>query len=142
MPEHALTPDGGLVPWAAFTRHIGIAENLAADCPVRRTSPNAAPVYDVIQSFMLTALTEGRRFSPIERLRVDPAIPGLFGLASVVSDDTVRRFFCLDRSRVGRGVDCPTSAAVVAGVARADHFGLGLHGAHEVRPSGGSGGWL
>jgi hypothetical protein len=62
VTDDALTPYGGLVPWAAFTKHLGIAENLAADCPVTRTSPNAAPVYDVIQSFMLTALTDGRRF--------------------------------------------------------------------------------
>lgn len=93
VTEDALTPYGGLVPWAAFTKHLGIAENLAADCPITRTSPNAAPVYDVIQSFMLTALTDGRRFSHVERLREDPTIPELFGLESVVSDDTVRRFF-------------------------------------------------
>lgn len=91
--DDALTPYGGLVPWAAFTKHLNIVEDLAADCPVQRTSPNAAPVYDVIQSFMLTALTEGKRFSHIERLREDPTIPELFGLKSVVSDDTVRRFF-------------------------------------------------
>jgi hypothetical protein len=93
VTQDALTPFGGLVPWAAFTKHIGIAENLAADCPVTRTSPNATPVYDIIQSFMLTALTDGRRFSHIERLREDPTIPELFGMEAVVSDDTVRRFF-------------------------------------------------
>lgn len=42
---------------------------------------------------MLTGLTEGERFSHIERLREDPTIPVLFGLESVVSDDTVHRFF-------------------------------------------------
>ena len=93
VTEDALTPFGGLVPWAAYTKHIGIAEKLAADCPVKRTSPNAAPVYDIIQSFMLTALTDGRRFSHVERLREDPTIPELFGMESVVGDDTVRRFF-------------------------------------------------
>ncbi|MEO0055869.1 MAG: hypothetical protein RLZZ50_1816 [Verrucomicrobiota bacterium] len=59
VTEDALTPFGGLVPWAAYSQHIGIAEKLAADCPVKRTSPNAA----------------------------------LFGMESVVGDDTVRRFF-------------------------------------------------
>ena len=93
VTDDALTPYGGLVPWAAFTNHLGIAEQLAADCPVARTSPNAAPVYDVLQSFMLTALTDGRRFSHVERLREDPTIPELFGMETVVSDDTVRRFF-------------------------------------------------
>jgi hypothetical protein len=51
---------------------------LATDCPVKRASPNAAPIYDVPQSFMLTALTDGRWFSHIERLREDPAIPEIF----------------------------------------------------------------
>jgi len=41
VTEDALIPFGGLVPWAAYTKHIGIVENLAADCPVKRTSPNA-----------------------------------------------------------------------------------------------------
>ena len=46
VTDDALTPFGGLVPWAAYTKHIGIVDDLAADCPVKRTSPNAAPVYD------------------------------------------------------------------------------------------------
>jgi hypothetical protein len=93
VTKDALTPFGGLVPWAAYMKHIGIVNNLAADCPVKRTSPNAAPVSDVLQSFMLTALTDGRRFSHIERMREDPTIPELFGMEAVVGDDTVRRFF-------------------------------------------------
>jgi hypothetical protein len=42
---------------------------------------------------MLTALTDGRRFSHVARLREDPTIPELFGMEAVVGDDTVRRFF-------------------------------------------------
>ena len=75
VTNDSLTPFGGLVPWAAYTKHIGIIDRLAADCPVKRTSPNAAPIYDVLQSFMLTALTDGRRFSHIERLREDRICP-------------------------------------------------------------------
>ncbi len=93
VTDDALTPFGGLVPWAAYIKHLGIIDALAKDAPVNRTSPNAAPVYDIIQSFMLTALTDGRRFSHVERLREDPTIPQIFGMESVVSDDTVRRFF-------------------------------------------------
>ncbi len=44
--DEALTPYGGLVPWAAFARHTGIVERLTATCPVRRTSPNAKPAHD------------------------------------------------------------------------------------------------
>jgi hypothetical protein len=81
----ALTPDGGLVPWAALTRHTGIVERLAATCPVTRTSPNAKPVHDILHSFLLTALVDGRRFAHVERLREDPTMTGLFGLQSVVA---------------------------------------------------------
>jgi hypothetical protein len=43
VTKDALTPFGGLVPWAAYMKHLGIVDNLAADCPVKRTSPNARP---------------------------------------------------------------------------------------------------
>jgi hypothetical protein len=88
-----LTPYGGLVPWAAFSKHTGIVEKLARTCPVRRTSPNAAPVYDVLQSFFLTAVTDGRRFAHVQRLREDPSLSELFGVGGIVSDDTIRRLF-------------------------------------------------
>jgi hypothetical protein len=47
---------------------------------VKRTTPNTAPVYDIIQLFMSTALTDGRRFSHVERLSEDPTIPELSGM--------------------------------------------------------------
>lgn len=105
-----LTPYGGLVPWAAFARHTGIFERLAQTCPVRRTSPNAAPVYDVVQSFALTALIDGRRFAHVQRLREDPSVTELFGMKSVVGDDTLRRFFAQ--------LDEPTAAEWVAHAAQ------------------------
>lgn len=92
--DDLLTPYGGLVPWAAFVRHLGIFEHLDQTCPVTRTSPNASPIADILHSFALTALTDGRHFSHVMRLREDPGISELFGLSrGVVSDDTIRRFF-------------------------------------------------
>lgn len=90
--DDALTPYGGLVPWAAFQKQAGLLEALAATCPVARTSPNAAPVYDVLTSFGLTVLCDGRRFAHVQRLREDPTVNELFGLDRVVGDDTLRRF--------------------------------------------------
>lgn len=89
----ALTPYGGMVPWSAFARRTKIIENLAASAPIKRSSPNAAPVYDILQSFVLTALCDGKRFRHVARLREDPTVSELFGIKSVVSDDTLRRFF-------------------------------------------------
>jgi hypothetical protein len=85
-----LTPFGGLVPWAAFQKQCGLFEALAATCPVARTRPNAAPAYDVLTSFGLTVLCDGRRFAHVQRLREDPTLYELFGLESMVSDDTLR----------------------------------------------------
>ena len=88
----ALTPFGGVVPWAAFQKRSGVLEGLAATCPVKRTSPNAAPVYDILTSFGLTVLCDGRRFAHVQRLREDPTLDEVLGLGKVVSDDTLRRF--------------------------------------------------
>ena len=104
--DDALTPYGGLVPWAAFIRHTGIVERLAESCPVKRTSPNAKPVHDILHSFLLTALVDGRRFAHVERLREDPTVTELFGLRSVVGDDTIKRLF--------GSIDEPAGAAWVA----------------------------
>jgi hypothetical protein len=90
--DDALTPYGGLVPWAAFVKRCGLIEALAKSCPVERTSPNASPVYDVLTSFGLTVLCDGRRFAHVQRLREDPTLQELFGLEGVVGDDTLRRF--------------------------------------------------
>ena len=80
MSNDALTPDGGVVPWSAFVRRCGILEELAKSYPVRRTSPNAAPIYDVIQSFALTGLCDGKRFSHVNRMREDPTVSEPLGL--------------------------------------------------------------
>jgi Transposase DDE domain group 1 len=91
--DDLMTPFGGLVPFAAFLRHTGLLERLAESCPVERTSPNAAPIRDILVSFMLTALCEGKRFSHVERFREDPTMGTLFGIKSVVGDDAIRRLF-------------------------------------------------
>ena len=91
--DEAMTPFGGLVPWAAFTKKTGIFESLAQHSPVVRTSNNALSVYDIITSFSLTTLCDGTHFSDVNRLRHDPAIPELFGMKRIASDDTIRRFF-------------------------------------------------
>ncbi len=89
----ALTPYRGPVPWAAFARHTGIVERLAAACPVTRTSPNAKPIHDILHRFLLPALVDGRRFAHVERLREDSTITTLFDLSGVVGDYTIKRLF-------------------------------------------------
>ena len=70
----ALTPYGGLAAWSAFIRHLGIIEELAQRYPRQRTSPNAAPVHEVLHSFMVAVLIEGRRFSHVGWVRDDPGV--------------------------------------------------------------------
>jgi hypothetical protein len=102
LSGEALTPFGGLVPWAAFEKHTGILKQLAATCPVERTSPNAAPVYDVLCSFALTALCDGTRFNHVQRLREDPTVCEICGLKAVVGDDAIRRLFYRVDEAAGR----------------------------------------
>ena len=43
VTEDALTPFGGLVPWAAYTKHIGIAEALARGLPGQANQSERRP---------------------------------------------------------------------------------------------------
>ena len=44
VTDDALTPFGGLVPWAAYTKHIGIVDKLAADESERGAGLRCAPI--------------------------------------------------------------------------------------------------
>ena len=93
----ALTPSGGLAAWRGFLKHLGILERLAEHCPVKRASPNAAPVREVLHSFLLGVLVEGRRFCHVRWVLDDPAVATLMGLARVRGEDAL--------PRLGKGLD-------------------------------------
>ena len=89
--DEALTPYGGLVAWSAFIKHLGTLERLAESYPLERTSPNAAPVREIIHSFVLTALAEGKRFSHVHWLTEDAGIANVMGMKSVRGEDALPR---------------------------------------------------
>lgn len=89
--EQALTAYGGLAAWSGFLKHLGIIERLAEQCPVARTSPNAAPVREVLHSFLLGALVEGKRFCHVRWVMDDPAVATLLGLKQVRGEDALPR---------------------------------------------------
>src|ERR1035437_3739846 len=89
--DEALTPYGGLAAWSGFLKHLGIIERLAGHCPVVRTSPNAAPVREVLHSFLLGALVEGKRFCHVRWVMDDPAVATLMGLERVRGEDALPR---------------------------------------------------
>ena len=97
--DAALTAYGGLVAWSAFLKHLGLIERLAQRCPVSRSSPNAAPVREVLHSFALCALVEGKRFCHVRWLTDDPA------LATVMNMDRVRGEDALPRLAKGMSVE-------------------------------------
>lgn len=89
--DSALTPYGGLAAWSGFLKHLGIIERLAAQCPVVRPSPNAAPGREILHSFQLSALVEGRRFCHVRWLHDDPAVATMMGLERVRGEDALPR---------------------------------------------------
>ena len=89
--DAALTAYGGLVAWSGFLKHLGIIERLAEHCPVTRTSPNAAPGREVLHSFTLSALVEGKRFCHVRWLTDDPAIATLMNMERVRGEDALPR---------------------------------------------------
>lgn len=107
--EESLTPYGGLIPFAAFQKQTGIIEQLATTCPVVRTSPNASNLYDVITTFGITALSDGRRFTHANRLSDDKSIAEVFGMKKAVSDDTIRRlFYSIDENSAKKWINGAT----------------------------------
>ena len=98
-PDEALTPYGGLAAWSGFLKHLGVIERLADRCPVVRTSPNAAPVREVLHSFLLGALVEGKRFGPVRWVMGDPAVATLMGMERVRGEDALPR---LARGWIGK----------------------------------------
>ena len=89
--DAALTPYGGLAAWSGFLKYLGLIERLADHCPVVRTSPNAAPVREVLHSFVLGALVEGKRFCHVRWLTEDPAVATLLGMERVRGEDALPR---------------------------------------------------
>jgi len=89
--DEALTPYGGLAAWSAFNQHLGTLDRLATSYPLERTSPNAAPVREIVHSFSLTALVEGKRFSHVRWLTDDPGIATVMGMANVRGEDAFPR---------------------------------------------------
>ena len=89
--DEALTPYGGLAAWSAFVNHLGTLDRLAENYPQPRTSHNAAPVREIIHSFSLTALVEGKRFSHVGWLTDDPGIATVMGMKRVRGEDAFPR---------------------------------------------------
>ena len=89
--DSALTPYSGLAAWSGFLKHLGLAERLADHCPVLRTSPTTAPVREVLHSFLLSALVEGKRFCHVRWLMDDPAVATLMGMDKVRGEDALPR---------------------------------------------------
>ena len=85
--DEALTPYGGRAAGSALLARLGTIERLAGCSPGERTSPNAAPVREVLHSFVLTGLSEGRRFSHVGWVRGDPGVAAVLDLERVRGED-------------------------------------------------------
>jgi len=98
-----LTPLGGLVAFASFLSSLGVIQKLVDTCPIKRSSPNATPVRDIIVGFILTCIVEGKRFKHIRYVQHDAVIGKIFGVERrIPGDDAIRRFFEEISSEAGR----------------------------------------
>jgi hypothetical protein len=101
--DKAFTTHGGFAAFASFLNRSGIIERLVQTCPLSRTSNNATPVRDIIVSFLLTCIVEGRRFRHVRFIQNDAVIEKLFKLERrICGDDAFRRFFTEIDSEAGK----------------------------------------
>ena len=91
--EAAMTPLGQLPFFIDFLKTAGLFDALAADCPLRYSSPNAPRRRDVLGTAMLSMLAGHRRYAHIAALRCDALLPELLGMKKIVSEDAIRRAF-------------------------------------------------
>jgi hypothetical protein len=92
--DRILTPLGGLTAFASFVSELGIIDKLVNTCPVKRSSPNATPVRDLIVGFILTCIQEGKRFRDIRFIQNDKVLAKAFGVERrIPSNDSITRFF-------------------------------------------------
>ena len=89
--DEALTTYGGLATWSSFLKHLGTIERLADHYPIVRTSPNAAPVREVLHNFLPGALVEDKRFCHVRWVMDDPAVATLMEMERVRSEDALPR---------------------------------------------------
>lgn len=91
--DEQLTAYGGLVAWDHFLQRTGMISLLAKSYPLARTSPNATPVGDILQAFVLNCLIGGKRFAHSRRLQDDQAIVRILGLSRerLCGEDAFRR---------------------------------------------------
>ncbi len=69
-------------------------DKLIKTCPIKRTSPNATPIRDIIVGFIITCVQEGKRFRDIRFIQHDAVIAKAFGLERrIPGNDTITRFF-------------------------------------------------
>lgn len=92
--DRTLTPLGGLTAFASFVSELGVIDKLVDTCPVKRSSPNATPIRDLIVGFILTCIQEGKRFRDIRFIQNDKVLAKVFGVERrIPSNDSITRFF-------------------------------------------------
>lgn len=90
-PTAAVTPIGQMAFFIDFLKTGGLYEPWVADCPLHYTSPNAPKKPDVLGTVLLSVLAGHHRYSHITSVRCDNVNPGLLGMTTVVSEDSVRK---------------------------------------------------
>ena len=101
-----------------------------------RTSPNAAPVREVLHSFLLSALVEGKRFSHVRWLMDDPAVATLMALERVRGEDAQPRLAReLDPASLRAWMQRPQTE-LYAALPERFICRLGRDGQHPLRASG------
>jgi len=92
-PQAPVTPLGQLVFFCQFLAAGGLYSKWVAECPLRRSSPNAPSLKDLLGTWVLASLSGAWRYAHVTALRGDRVNPQGLGMEKVVSEDSLRRAF-------------------------------------------------
>ena len=84
---------GGLAYFIEFLNVSGIWKRFVAECPLKYSSPNAPTNSEILGTILFSVLSGHRRYAHITRIRGDNVLPGLLGIKTLRSEDSVRRAF-------------------------------------------------
>jgi len=91
--DSGVSMHGGLAYFIEFLNVSGIWKRFVAECPLKYSSPNAPTNSEILGTILFSVLSGHRRYAHITRIRGDNVLPGLLGIKTLRSEDSVRRAF-------------------------------------------------
>jgi hypothetical protein len=91
--DAGVSMQGPLTYFIEFLKSSGLWQRFVDTCPLRYTSRNAPKKEEVLGTILFSVLSGHRRYAHITAIRGDDVLPGVLGIETFRSEDSIRRAF-------------------------------------------------